>query len=349
MATFVDGGKSTLDYTVVSLNNRNVTVDYNATTEANQAEFDKRMSTVSGSTFFSASGEKITLANREATLKKIEKHWQFICDVVLPNSISNLGTFDFKVAGNIANTFSRLKWCKTNSVRICRWMSLLLDEWGYLQAVKNFILEMDRIVAPIITGIDRVEEKLEIMVARYNQGPAHPHAPSPAILTNILKGPIKHHLASLEKEAKFIRQGEHKHPLETKLLYERYFKSISRLTEWALLFRTLYKTNPHVAVTIQEFICVINRSRINNAPPVPKLHPGWSSLPDELVQNIDKLCDTFVVDMGQGNLKLPSALPANDGIRAGMDKEKWGLLNEMERDAFAQDQLKGLRVVAKGE
>jgi hypothetical protein len=349
MAMFVDAGKSRLDYTVVSLNNRNVTVDCNATTEANQVEFDKRMSTAYGSTFFSAGGEKVTFANREATLKKLENHWRFISGVVLPDSISNSDAFDFKVAGNIANTLTRLQWCKTNSVRICRWMSLLLDEWGYLQAVKNFILEMDRVLAPIITGVNRVEEKLEIMVARYNQGPSHPHASSPAILTNVLKGPIKHHLACLEKEANFIRQGEHNHPLETKLLYERYFKSILRLTEWALLFRTLYKMNPHIVVTIQEFICVINRSRINNAPPVPKLHPGWSSLPEELVQNIDKLCDTSAADMVQDNLKLPSALPANDGIPAGMDKEKWGLLNDIERDAFAQDQLKELRVGAKGE
>ncbi len=157
---------------------------------------------------------------------------------VEPDRIATPEDFDFKSAGKVNNVFAQLKRVKLRLATAQEWLADTVAQHGHLECCKPLALEVDAAIGPAAEAMTLVEQKLAVMVVRFNQSPQDRRAPSPEALAGFFRGTLKGHLKTVKSRADKLQSalGDKKRQQKLNMFRDTYCNELAGLASWAAAF-----------------------------------------------------------------------------------------------------------------
>ena len=157
---------------------------------------------------------------------------------VEPDCLATPEDFDFKSAGKVNNVFAQLKRVKARLAIAQEWLADMVAQHGHLECSKPLALEVDSAIGPAATAMTLVEQKLAVMVVRFNQSPQDRRAPSPEALAGFFRGTLKGKFKTVSARADKLQSALSDKGQQQKLnmLRDTYCHELMGLVSWATAF-----------------------------------------------------------------------------------------------------------------
>lgn len=196
--------------------------------------------------------------------KTCAKEWDKIAKCVMPGAIADYSDFDFKAAGLVNNINRQFEHCKNRLSQVQEWLADLVSAHGSLEACRDVVMSLQSQVVEAHAGLKVAEQKLEIMMLRFNQGPASRNAPSPEELSKHFRGTLKGCIKQLHSRSEQLRKSLLKpqtNQLRTQLrLWENQLRDLSR---WAVAFVNITEKHPLAKLTFIQLDEELRKARSN--------------------------------------------------------------------------------------
>jgi hypothetical protein len=180
------------------------------------------------------------------------KDWAKIDECVRPDATAQAEDFDFLVAGLVNNIHPQIKRCKGKLATVQEFLADLVAAHGHLESCRDLALMIDELVADAATGLEWSERKLEVMILRYNQGPASRTAPSPGVLSKHFRGPLKGAIKQMRSKSERLREALQTPSHTTPQKVSMWENQLRILSEWTVEFVTLAAKHPLARLTLAQ-------------------------------------------------------------------------------------------------